>query len=56
MAKPPGEFLGVARVEVAKEVGLEAQPEPFDGIEIRAVARQKLNLKMMPSILTPLPV
>ena len=48
MTKTLGEFLGVLGDEVAKEVGFEAQPKPFDGIEIGAVARQVMNLEVMP--------
>ena len=48
MAKTLGEFLGALSDEVAKEVGFEAQPKPFDGIEIGAVARQVMNLEVMP--------
>jgi hypothetical protein len=46
--KTLGEFLGALSDEVAKEVGFEAQPKPFDGIEIGAVARQVMNLEVMP--------
>ena len=48
MTKTLGEFLGALSDEVAKEVGFEAQPKPFDGIEIGAVARQVMNLEVMP--------
>ena len=48
MRKTLGEFLGALSDEVAKEVGFEAQPKPFDGIEIGAVARQVMNLEVMP--------
>jgi hypothetical protein len=48
VAKTLSEFFGTLRNEVAKEVNFEAQPKPFDGIEIGAVAWQEMNLEVMP--------
>jgi hypothetical protein len=48
MTKALGEFIGALSDEVAKEVGFETWPEPFNGIKIGAVARQIMNLEVMP--------
>ena len=48
MTKTLGKLLGTLSNEVAKEVDFEAQPEPFDGIEIGAVAWQVVNLEVVP--------
>ncbi len=48
MTKTLGKLLGALRNEVAKEVDFEAQPEPFDWIEIGAVAWQVVNLEVVP--------
>ena len=47
MRKTLGQCSGSSN-EVTKEVDFEAQPEPFDRIEIRAVARQVVNLEVVP--------
>ena len=41
-------FLAALGKEVSEVVSLEAQPEAFDGIEVRAVSREELRLKIMP--------
>ena len=48
MTKTLGKLLGALSNEVAKEVDFEAQPEPFDWIEIGAVAWQVVNLEVVP--------
>jgi hypothetical protein len=48
VTKALGKLLGTLSNEVAKEVDFEAQPEPFDWIEIGAVAWQVMNLEVVP--------
>ena len=48
MRKTLGKLLGALSNEVAKEVDFEAQPEPFDWIEIGAIAWQVVNLEVVP--------
>ena len=48
MTKTLGEYIGALSDEVAEEVGFEAQPKPFEGIEIGAVARQVMHLEVVP--------
>ena len=48
MTKTLGKLLGALSNEVAKKVDFEAQPEPFDRIEIGAVAWQVMNLEVVP--------
>ena len=48
MTKTLGKLLGALSNEVAEEVDFEAQPEPFDRIEIGAVAWQVVNLEVVP--------
>jgi hypothetical protein len=48
VAKTLGEFFGALSNEVAKEVGFKAQPKPFDGIEIGAVAWQEMDFELRP--------
>ncbi len=47
-AKTLGKFVRSAGDEVAEVVGLEAQPEAFDGVEVWTVARQELALEVVP--------
>jgi hypothetical protein len=42
------EFLRRACDEIGEKIGLQAQPEPFDGIEVRAVAGQELAGEVVP--------
>ena len=48
MTKTLGKLLGALSNKVAKEVDFEAQPEPFDWIEIGALAWQVVNLEVVP--------
>jgi hypothetical protein len=48
VTKPLGALLGTFSDEVAKGVGFKMRPEPFDGIEIGLVARQEMELEVMP--------
>ena len=47
-AEPVDEFLIGASDEVPEPVGLESQPEPFNRVEVRRVARQIHRLEVMP--------
>ena len=42
------QFSFGASDEVLEPVGFEAQPEAFDGVEVRRVTRQELGLEVMP--------
>ena len=48
MTKTLGKLLGALSNKVAKEVDFEAQPKPFDWIEIGALAWQVVNLEVVP--------
>ena len=48
-AKVGGQLLGRTGDEVGEEIGFEAQPESFDGIEVRTVGGQVDGFKMMPA-------
>ena len=45
-----GEFLSSLSEEAREVVALEMLPEPFDGIEVRAVGGQELRLDVVPLI------
>ena len=47
MTKTLGKLLGALSNKVAKEVDFEAQPEPFDWIEIGALAWQVVNFEVV---------
>jgi hypothetical protein len=47
-AQPGDQIIGRAGDVIPKPVGLEPQSQPFDGIEVRRIARQKLRFKVMP--------
>ena len=47
MTKTLGKLLGALSDKVVKEVDFEAQPEPFDWIEIGALAWQVINLEVV---------
>jgi len=47
LAKAGDQLFRRAGDEIPKPVGLESQPQPLDGIEIRRVARQELGFEVM---------
>ena len=48
LGQPVNELIFGLRVKTGKPLGLHNEPEPFDGVEIRRVRRQKDRLKLSP--------